>query len=89
MADHRIGVDLAHVVAAVFLLHLADMKQPGHGVVVGYREPRQPRDHVPVDGQDHLPVDVDPGHLGTIEVGSNLMEMIHRNKARASFFNKT
>ena len=63
LADHRVSVNLAHVVAPVLLLHLADVQQPSHGVVVGDAEPRQSRDHVAVDGQDHLPVDVDPGHL--------------------------
>lgn len=65
MADHRVGVDLAHVVPSILLLDLADVKKPGHSVVMGDGEACQPRDDVPVDCQDHLPVDVDPCHLGT------------------------
>lgn len=63
LTDHRVGVDLAHVVAAVLLLDLAHVQQPGHGIVVGDAEPCQPRDHVPVYRQDHLAIDVDPRHL--------------------------
>lgn len=64
LADHRVSVDLAHVVPPVFLLDLADVQQPGHGIVVRNGEAGEARDDVAVDGQDHLAVDVDPGHLG-------------------------
>lgn len=65
LADHGVGVNLAHVVAPILLLHLTHVQQPGHGVVVRDAEPCQSRDHVPVDRKDHLPVDMDPCHLRT------------------------
>jgi len=62
LANHRIRVDLAHIVAAIVLMSLIHMQQP-RIVGVGDAVSRNPRYHMPVDGQYHLPVDVNPGHL--------------------------
>ena len=61
--DHGVGVDLAHVVAPVLRGHLLDVEAPRVVVVVLDLEPRDPGDDALADRQDHLPVDVHPGHL--------------------------
>ena len=63
LGDHGVGVDLAHVVPLVLRLHVLDVEGPGVVTVVDDVEPRYPGDDVPPDGEDHLPVDVDPGDL--------------------------
>ena len=61
--DHGICVDLAHVVALVLRLYVPDLQVPGVVAVMDDVEPGNAGDHVPPYGQDHLPVNVDPGHL--------------------------
>lgn len=75
LAYHGVRVDLAHVVAPVVLLGLADVQQPCVGVVVGDTVPRDTGDHVPMYRQYHLPVYVDPGDL---QMNHKLELSIHR-----------
>ena len=65
LRDHGVRVDLAHVVTLVLRLDILDVKGPGVVTVVDDVEPGYPRDDVPPDGEDHLAVYVDPGHLHT------------------------
>ena len=55
--------DLAHVVSLVLRLYVSDLQGPGVVAVMDDVEPGDAGDHVPPYGQDHLPVNVDPGHL--------------------------
>ena len=61
--DHGVCVDLAHVVSLVLRLYVPDLQGPGVVAVMDDVEPGDAGDHVPPYGQDHLPVNVDPGHL--------------------------
>ena len=63
LRHERGRVDLAHVEAAVAALHLRDVQHPRVGVVLHEPEARDARNHPVVDGEDHLPLQVDPGHL--------------------------
>lgn len=63
LTDHRIGVHLTHVVAAVFLLHTVDVQQPCFGVVVRYTEAWHPGDDMSMYCQDHLTIYVNPCDL--------------------------
>jgi len=65
LANHRVGVDLAHIVAAIVLMSLIHVQQP-RVVRVGDAISRYPRYHMPVDGQYHLPVYVNPGNLQSV-----------------------
>ena len=51
----------------VLLLHVAHHEVPRVVLVVRHLEARDPRDHVVVDRQDHLPVQVDERDLQSIE----------------------
>lgn len=64
LGDHGICVDLAHVVALVLFLDVADVKVPGVVLVVSDLEAGNPGDHVTVNRHDHLAVQVDERHLG-------------------------
>ena len=57
VGEHGVGVDLAHVVTLVLLLHVAHRQFPGVVLVVRHLNARVPRDHVVVGRQDHLMVD--------------------------------
>ena len=61
--DHGVCVDLTHVVTLVLRLDVSDLQGPGVVTVVDDVEPGYAGDHVTPDGQDHLPVNVDPGNL--------------------------
>ena len=63
LGDHGVRVDLAHVVTLVLGLDVLDVEGPGVVTVVDDIEPGDPGDDVPPDGEDHLAVYVDPGHL--------------------------
>ena len=63
LADHGITVDLTHVMTSVFRLGPADVEQPRSLVIMRNAETRNPRHHLPVDGHDHLPVQMHPRHL--------------------------
>ena len=56
-------VDLAEVATAVGLLDVAEVQVPRALVLVGYLNPRVPRDDVGVHRQDRRPLKVDPCHL--------------------------
>lgn len=66
LRDHRVCVDLTHVVAFVLCLDISDSQCPSVMAVVDDVEPWDASDDVPADGQNHLPVDVDPGHLDVV-----------------------
>ena len=57
------SVDLAHVLALVGPLHVADVQVPHAVSVVTDADPRVPCDHVVLDREDGGPVVVDPGDL--------------------------
>ena len=61
--DHGVCVDLTHVVTLVLRLDVPDLQGPGVVTVVDDVKPGDAGDHVTPDGQDHLAVNVDPGHL--------------------------
>jgi hypothetical protein len=63
LALHRVSVDLAHVTAAVLLLHAPDVQVPGAEVVVRNCHPGVVRDDVVVDGLDGLGVRLHPADL--------------------------
>ena len=63
VGEHGIGVDLAHVVALVLLLYVADVQVPCVVLVVSDLEPGDAGDDVVVDRQDHLTLKVDKGDL--------------------------
>ena len=56
LADHGLGVDLAHVVARVIALDVLDVQLPGVVAVVGHGHTGVIGHHVVVDGQDGLTV---------------------------------
>lgn len=60
---HDGGVDLAHVTAAVALLHLADVQVPGAVLVVGEGDARVVGHDAVLQGQDGLRVDLQPPDL--------------------------
>ena len=68
---HGVRVDLAHVVSLVLLLHVAHHQVPRVVLVVRHLEAGDPRDHVVVDRQDHLPVQVDERHLWSVKRNYN------------------
>lgn len=57
------GVDLAHVPAFIFLLHVADVKEPRTVLVVCDRDAWVTRDHVVVNRQDGGLLEVHPRNL--------------------------
>ncbi len=63
VGQHGVRVDLAHVVSLVLLLHVLDVEAPRVVLVVCDGEARDAGDHLVVDRQDHLTVQVDEGHL--------------------------
>lgn len=63
LALHRVCVDLAHVLAAVLLLHTAHVEVPGAVVRVRHGHAGVVRDHVVVDGLYRLRVRLHPPHL--------------------------
>lgn len=63
LTDHRIRIDLTHVEAAIFLLDLRNVQRPCVGIVKAHRVARNTRYDLPMNGDDHLTVDVNPGHL--------------------------
>ena len=66
LAPHGIGVDLAHVVAAVAAVDVADVKSPRVQVAVHHRQSGVVGEDAVVHGQDPFVVGFDPGHLGCI-----------------------
>ncbi|KAJ8883687.1 hypothetical protein PR048_015541 [Dryococelus australis] len=62
---HDVGVDLAHVAAAVRLLHLADVQPPRVVQVVRDCDARVVRDHLAVEREDRLVLRSQPSHLPT------------------------
>ena len=74
LGDHGVGVDLAHVVALVLGLDIPDGEGPGVVAVVDDVEARDAGDDVATDGEDHLAVDVHPGHLVIQQVGHHALE---------------
>lgn len=63
LADHRSRVDLTHVVTPVFLGDLGHVEGPRLVRVVGHVEPLQSRNHLSVDGHNHLAVQMHPSNL--------------------------
>lgn len=57
------GVDLAHVPALVFLLHVVDVQKPRSVLVVRHRDTRIPGDDVVVHSQDGRLLEVHPRNL--------------------------
>lgn len=81
LANHRVSVHLAHVVPSVVLLCLTHMKQPRIGVVVADTVAGNAGNNVFVDGQNHLPVDVDPGNLKISDINESV---VRKNALRFS-----
>ena len=63
LADHRLAVDLAHVLPGIFRLDAADVQMPRPLMVVANAETAHPSHHLPVDCEDHLTVEMNPGDL--------------------------
>ena len=68
-APHGVRVDLAHVPAAVLLLHISNVQLPLLVFPVGEGHPLVPGDDAVVDGQDGLSVHPHPGNLVGPQVG--------------------
>lgn len=65
LTDHRIGVDLTHVLATIFLLDVLYMQIPRRIIGMGYWHPGVVRDHVVVYSLDGFGVSLHPAHLKT------------------------
>jgi hypothetical protein len=63
LADHGVGVHLTHVIAAVLLMSATHMQQPRLLVVMGHAEPWHSCDHVAMNREDHLSINMDPRYL--------------------------
>lgn len=63
LAYHRLRVHLTHVTTGVFGLYAPYVQVPGALVIVGYAESTDPSYYLTVDSQDHLPIEMYPGHL--------------------------
>jgi len=63
LTQHRIGVDLTHVVAVVAAADVADVQRPRVQVGVHHRQPVVVGQDQVVHCQDSLVVGFDPGHL--------------------------
>lgn len=59
------SVDLAHIAALVFLLDVADVKEPSAMFVMCHRNTGIPRDHVVVHRQYRRLLEVHPRNLQT------------------------
>ncbi len=60
---HLLGVELAHVAAAVALLHLPDLQLPDAVLLVVHVDARVVRDHALVQRQDRLVLRLQPTNL--------------------------
>lgn len=63
LADHGLAVHLAHVTPSILRLDSPDVKVPRPLMVVAHAETAYPCHHLPMDGEDHLAIQMDPGHL--------------------------
>ena len=75
--DHGVCVDLAHVVSLVLRLDVSDLQGPGVVAIVDDVEPGDTGDDVTPDGEDHLPVNVDPGNLRGAENHNYVIISVH------------